>query len=380
MKKRPRLQCFELTLLGVFILSFLLLLIGGAGYYLLPRLAEEAFGPANPALGEAQRITASVELLLHQEDLNRPLDTEGQPRTFIVRLGETANSVAVRLEESGLVWNGSVFRTYLVYTGLDTTIQAGEYTLSPAMTPREIALELQDATPEEVEFNILPGWRAEEIAAALPTSGLSIRPEAFLQVVRKPPDSILLVDWPSGQPLEGTLLPGSYRLLRNLTADMLVRTFTRAFDQAVTDDLRNAFASRNLTLQEAVTLASIVQREAVIVEEQPLIASVFLNRLEDGMKLDSDPTVQYALGFNASQNTWWTNPLSASDLQINSPYNTYLNRGLPPGPICNPSLEALRAVAYPAQTPYYYFRAACDGSGRHVFARSYEEHLQNACP
>lgn len=380
MKKGPRLGCLELILLGVFILSFLLLLIGGAGYYLLPRLAEDAFGPANPAMGEAQRITASVELLLHREDLNRPLDQEGQPRTFIVRLGETANSVAVRLEESGLVWNGAVFRTYLVYTGLDTTIQAGEYTLSPAMTPREIALELQDATPEEVEFNILPGWRAEEIAAALPTSGLSIRPEAFLQVVRKPPDSILPEDWPSGTSLEGTLLPESYRLMRNLTADMLVRTFTRAFDQAVTDDLRSAFASRNLSLQEAVTLASIVQREAVVVEEQPLIASVFLNRLTDGMKLDSDPTVQYALGFNPAQNTWWTNPLSASDLRINSPYNTYLNQGLPPGPICNPSIEALRAVAYPAQTPYYYFRAACDGSGRHTFARSYEEHLQNACP
>lgn len=367
-------------LLGVFILSFLLLLIGGAGYFLLPRLTEEAFGPANPAMGEAQRITASVELLLHREELNRPLDREGRPRSFIVRLGETANSVAVRLEESGLVWNGAVFRTYLVYTGLDTSIQAGEYTLSPAMTPREIALELQDATPEEVEFNILPGWRAEEIAAALPTSGLSIRPEAFLQVVKNPPDSILPEDWPSGKSLEGALMPGSYQLMRNLTADMLVRTFTRAFDQAITDDLRNAFTSRNLSLQEAVTLASIVQREAVLVEEQPLIASVFFNRLADGMKLDSDPTVQYALGFNTAQNTWWTNPLSGSDLQINSPYNTYLNQGLPPGPISNPSLEALRAVAYPAQTPYYYFRAACDGSGRHVFARTYEEHLQNACP
>lgn len=380
MKKRPRLRCFEWMLLGVLVLFSLLLLIGGAGYYFLPRLAEDAFGPANPALGEAQRITASVELLLHRDNLNRPLDKEGQPRTFIVRLGETANSVAARLEESGLIWDGAVFRTYLVYAGLDTTIQAGEYTLSPAMTPREIALELQDATPEEVEFNILPGWRAEEIAAALPTSGLSIRPEVFLQVVRKPPDSILPADWPSGTPLEGTLLPGSYRLMRNLTADMLVRTFTQAFDQAVTDDLRNAFASRDLSLQEAVTLASIVQREAVLVEEQPLIASVFLNRLEDGMKLDSDPTVQYALGFNPSQNTWWTNPLSASDLRINSPYNTYVHQGLPPGPICNPSIEALRAVAYPAQTPYYYFRAACDGSGRHTFARNYEEHLQNACP
>jgi UPF0755 protein len=98
------------------------------------------------------------------------------------------------------------------------------------------------------------------------------------------------------------------------------------------------------------------------------------------MKLDSDPTVQYALGYNTAAATWWTNPLSASDLQFDSPYNTYLYPGLPPGPICNPGLSALNAVAYPAQTPYYYFRAACDGSGRHAFAQTYEEHLRNACP
>jgi len=97
------------------------------------------------------------------------------------------------------------------------------------------------------------------------------------------------------------------------------------------------------------------------------------------MKLDTDPTVQYALGYNASQGTWWTNPLSSADLQFDSPYNTYLYAGLPPGPIANPSLSALRAVAFPAETPYYFFRARCDGSGLHVFAVTFEEHLQNGC-
>jgi UPF0755 protein len=98
------------------------------------------------------------------------------------------------------------------------------------------------------------------------------------------------------------------------------------------------------------------------------------------MKLDSDPTVQYALGYNSTQNTWWTNPLTANDLQTQSPYNTYLNAGLPPGPIANPSISALQAVAFPAQTPYYYFRARCDGSGRHLFAATLEEQVKNACP
>ena len=111
----------------------------------------------------------------------------------------------------------------------------------------------------------------------------------------------------------------------------------------------------------------------------PLIASVFLNRLRADMNLAADPTVQYALGYNQAQESWWTNPLSLEDLEFSSPYNTYLNPGLPPGPICNPSLAAIEAVASPADTTYFFFRAACDGSGRHSFAESFDEHLGNAC-
>jgi UPF0755 protein len=112
----------------------------------------------------------------------------------------------------------------------------------------------------------------------------------------------------------------------------------------------------------------------------PLIASVFLNRLAAGMPLEADSTAQYALGYQEKTHTWWKNPLSLGDLQVDSPYNTYLYGGLPPGPISNPGLNALRAVAFPAQAEYYYFRAACDGSGEHNFAETFEEHLQNACP
>ncbi|HEX7972766.1 MAG TPA: endolytic transglycosylase MltG, partial [Anaerolineales bacterium] len=131
---------------------------------------------------------------------------------------------------------------------------------------------------------------------------------------------------------------------------------------------------------EGVILASMVQREAIVSQEMPLIASVFLNRQSANMKLDSDPTVQYALGYNPDQKTWWTNPLSLDNLQVDSPYNTYQRAGLPPGPISNPGLSALQAVAFPAKTPYYFFRAACDGSGRHTFAKTFEEHVKNACP
>jgi UPF0755 protein len=129
-----------------------------------------------------------------------------------------------------------------------------------------------------------------------------------------------------------------------------------------------------------VTLASLVEREAVQNEEKPLIASVYLNRLRQEMKLDADPTVQYALGYNVVTQNWWTSPLTLIDLQVNSRFNTYLNTGLPPTPIANPGLDALRAVAFPSESNYLYFRARCDGSGFHEFAVTFEEHLANECP
>ena len=127
-------------------------------------------------------------------------------------------------------------------------------------------------------------------------------------------------------------------------------------------------------------MASIIQREAVVESEMPLIASVFYNRLAAGMNLQTDPTVQYAIGYNVLQGTWWTNPLSLDDMKLDSPYNTYLYPGLPPGPISNPGLPALEAAAFPEQSNYYYFQAKCDGSGLHNFAETYQQHQQNYCP
>ena len=144
--------------------------------------------------------------------------------------------------------------------------------------------------------------------------------------------------------------------------------------------MQAGFENMGLSVDDAVRLASVIEREAVVDQEKTLIASVFLNRLAIGMKLEADPTVQYSLGYNEIQETWWTNPLSSADLQIDSGYNTYRYAGLPPGPICNPSVDSLRAVAFPAQTPYYFFRATCDDSGKHNFAETYNEHVGNACP
>jgi UPF0755 protein len=229
-----------------------------------------------------------------------------------------------------------------------------------------------------VNFVILPGWRMEEIAGSLPTSGLSISPDDFLQAART---SYPEYDFLSGvNTTEGFLFPDSYIIPRDVTVDALVNGFLRNFTLHLTPELRQGFEKQGLTIYQAVTLASLVERESMKDEEQPMIASVYLNRLRQGMKLDADPTVQYALGYNVLQNSWWTSPLSLIDLQFNSPFNTYLNEGLPPTPIANPGLDALQAVAFPAETNYLYFRAKCDGSGYHEFSETFDEHLANGCP
>jgi UPF0755 protein len=180
--------------------------------------------------------------------------------------------------------------------------------------------------------------------------------------------------------LKAFCFPGLIRSNEKPAQKDLLAQLLNHFNAGVTSDLRDAYTAQGLDLFQAVTLASIIQREAVVIDEQPTIASVFINRMNTGMKLESDPTVQYALGYQLLQKTWWKNPLSSADLQFNSSYNTYVVSGLPPGPIANPSLEALQSVAHPAQTGYYYFRAQCDGSGRHAFSVTYAEHLQNGCP
>ena len=371
-------------------LTFIILLFAGClclgvftGLMLvsLPNRAAELFGPPAPSIGTRQLLQYAIQLALQPEALSTPANPSGTPQTFVIGFGEPTGQVIQRLTAVGLLTDPELFRIYLQYKGLDTSIQAGEYQLSPAMSPIELARALQDATPAQVVFNILPGWRLEEIAAALPTSGLEIHPDLFLAETRAPHGRYQLpFAIPDQASLEGILFPDEYLFERQIGVNAFIQALLDRQNAYLTSDLLNGFGEQGLTTYEAYTLASIVQRESVDFNEMPLIASVFYNRMAIGMKLESDPTVQYALGYNREQKTWWTNPLSAENLQYNSPYNSYVYSGFPPGPIAMPGLNALRAVAAPAQTPYYYFRAACDHSGRHVFAETFAEHVANACP
>jgi len=359
------------------VLILLLLICLYLAFVTVPSQATRIYGPPAAWLTLPQRMQYSARLLWYDGLLTRPLNPNGGEQIFLIEVGESAGSVSTRLQDDGLIRDAESFRAYLIYSGLDTSIQAGGYQLSAAMSAVDVAREIQDATSTEVDFVILPGWRMEEIAASLRTSGLPITSEEFLDVAQNPPEGFDFLD--GSTTAEGFLSPDSYIFSRNTSVDELVKELVRNLGRNLTPELTQGFEGQGLTIYEAVTLASIVEREAVRDEEKPLIASVYLNRLNIGMKLDADPTVQYAIGFNPRQNTWWTNPLSLDDLKFDSPFNTYLYPGLPPAPISNPGLDSLQAVAFPAETPYYFFRAKCDDGGYHSFAETFEEHVANGC-
>jgi UPF0755 protein len=365
-------------------LLIVLLLLGIVMTIVVVRIPAEAasiFGKPTPGLGSLDRFSLSIQLLNHQASLMTPLDPAGTPVSFEIQSGEGVPVIAARMVAAGLISDAGSWTDYLVYRGLDTNLQAGAYRLSPALSPVGIAEYMQDPRSHEINFAILPGWRLEEIAASLSSSGLAITPEEFLAITRSEGVSSLDGRLPADlSTLEGYLLPGVYPVIHGATLDELLPQLLVHFFEAVSGDLNQAFIDQGLNLDQAVILASLVEREAVLDEEMPLIASVFLNRLATGMRMESDPTVQYALGYDALSDSWWKVPLSGSDLSIDSPFNTYIYAGLPPSPICNPSRQALHAVAYPEVTGFYFFRAACDASGRHNFSVTYEEHQNNACP
>ena len=369
------------TCLLIFIFLLCLLVVLGI---VIPRIittrAEQTFGPPSPNLTFSQRLYLSALILIQSNDLLQPANPSGADINLTINQGESVPSIIGKLWETGLINKPGVFRSYLQYTGLDTSLKAGEYLLNPAMSAVEIAKAIQLSISPNITLTILPGWRLEEIANSLYSSGFDITSEEFLQATHSRPDGYSFSICQGENSLEGYLFPGSYTLPRGTTINELLPQVLMSFKAQVTNEMQNAFNTQGLDLCQATTLASIIQREAMVDEEMPIIASVFYNRLNSGNRLASDPTVQYALGFNQNQGTWWTNPLSLQDLQVDSPYNTYIYNGLPPGPISNPDLAALQAVVFPAQTPYYYFRSACDGSGRHLFAETYDEHVANACP
>lgn len=340
---------------------------------------------ANPRLDWVQRLYLEYYLTERATELADRAGAGLEPQLFTVAPGQDAATIAANLHRAGLLTNPELFLKYLTYYGLDGGLVAGDYRLDPRQPIPELAKSLGAGGAQRLELGFLPGWRSEEMANYLrAVNPAQIDAGEFLELVNTRLGLDLspfafLANLPDDASLEGYLFPGKYPLEPDTNSEELVRLMLERFDEQVTPTMRQAFGVQGLTLHQAVTLASIIEKEATLPEEKPLMAAVFLNRWRTGMRLQADPTVQYALGYDAAAGTWWKSPLDAADLAKESPYNTYLIDGLPPGPISNPGPTSLQAIADPAAVDFLFFVLDCGGAtpGRHVFSVTYEEHLSH---
>lgn len=285
----------------------------------------------------------------------------------IIPAGVGLGGVANVLRARGLIRSVAFFEAYALATGDSRRLEAGTYRLSPAMSTPAIVRALATGQTAAVTFTVVPGMTVAQVAERAAALGLGTA-SAFLAYARtaSPPPGFL----PGGgvrDPLEGYLYPDTYRIGVGASPAEVVAPMLAAFGRAFGAQARAAARKEGLTPTGAVTLASIVEREASRASVRREVAGVFLNRLRLGMPLGSDATVYYAAKVAPG------GALTAADLDVPSPYNTYRRRGLPPGPIDNPSGGALAAVLHPAHTPYLYFFARPDGT--YVFSRTYAGQL-----
>lgn len=375
-KKPSRLRRF--FIFGAILLFVLAI---GINSYVLQSV-KKAIGPADPRLSFLAKIRSSYAMFRNTTVLKEPsVFTDKDEIKFSVAEGESVQQVCHNLETHGLIKDWKMLCDYLVYSGKDRSVQAGSYTIANNSNALQIGNRIGNPRYRDIPLFIFAGWRIEEVASAIDQYALTFSGEDFLNAVKQPSQPILdKLGLTSGDSLEGYILPGSYLLKPEISLENALTLMTDHFiEKVVNSGLQSEIEHQGLSLHEGLTMASIIQRETLATEEMPLMASVFYNRLNSGMKLETDVTVQYAVGWYAPQNTWWKSSLTWDDLAIASPYNTYQVYGLPPGPLCSSGLAAIEAVAKPERSEFLFFRAACDGSGRHLFAKTYEEHLQNGC-
>lgn len=293
-----------------------------------------------------------------------PVDPDGKPRLVLIPSGSSSAEIGRRLELAGVIDRARDFVIAVRLRGLTRSLQEGEYRLSPAMGLLEIVDRIARGAVVLYPVTIPEGYIAQQIVEELVGARLGERDE-FLRLIRTGAKAFDLefLDALTGTPLEGYLFPDTYQIPRHLDERAVLRLFLDRFGQVVVPRWRES--GRGRPLHEIVTVASMVEREARVPAERPMIAGVIYNRLARGWKLEVDATVLYALGRHKPIVTF-------SDLKVDSPYNTYLYPGLPPGPIANPGLAAIDAALNPVKTEYLYYVAKADGS--HAFSRSLREH------
>ncbi len=301
-------------------------------------------------------IVATVIYLIYREG-TLPVDkTDNTPKMFKVEKGESLNSITNNLSKEGLIRNKVVFYLIVKRLGIEKSIQAGEFQLAPSMDAETIAKSLTHGTVD-TWVTIIEGLRKEEIAEIL-SQKFSVSEVEF-----------------NNEAEEGYLFPDTYSVPNGSDSEKIIKILRDTFDKKYAEIAESA-KKRNLSEKEVVTLASLVEREGRTKEDKQEVANILLKRYREDWTLDIDATVQYIVGYQTAEKRWWKKDLSFDDLKIDSPYNTYKNKGLPPGPICSPGFDSLSAVANADEsTPYWYY--VSDKDGKLHFAKTLEEHNAN---
>lgn len=307
-----------------------------------------------------------------------PVDANASDQTVLVEIPSGANTaqIASILKEAGIIHNSLLFRFYTRWYGLDERFIAGRYQLNPAMSLEGVAALIVsgEVYRETNWFTIPEGFTAEQIAARLSEQGL-VDEALFLELASRPSATIaagfaFLQEIDSDQVkylLEGYLFPDTYEIPAGATEEEIVFLMLKQMDTVFTDQYKQRAQELGMSMHQVLTLASIIEREGRVEQERPLIAGVFHNRLAMNHPLESCATIQYILGEVKPV-------LLYEDLRIPSPYNTYQNPGLPPGPIAAPGAASIHAALYPEETDYFFFVYKEDSSGEHYFSRTLSEH------
>ena len=309
------------------------------------------------AVAAAAGAGAGAALLWH---LGRP--TGGPPVAVTIDAGMSARAIGVRLEAFGLVRSALFFEAAARYRGLAGRLEAGRYRLDGSRSLNQLLDDLLDAPLEMVRVTIPEGLTRLQTAGRLRAAGLA--DSARFVAATESPELIAELGVEAGT-LEGYLFPETYFLPPDVTEEEIARHMVAEFFRVLDDSLAVRLPELGLSLHQAVTLASIVEGEAMVADERPVIAAIFHRRLGLNRRLESCATVEFALGVQKER-------LTNEDLQVVSPYNTYRHSGLPPGPICNPGRASLHAALHPPQTDYFFFVAR--GDGTHEFSRTNREH------
>ncbi|AET66656.1 conserved hypothetical protein, YceG family [Desulfosporosinus orientis DSM 765] len=301
----------------------------------------------------------------------KPYSSEGTNQKITIAPGTTAGQLAEDLQERRLIRSAFMFKVLARLNKDEFKLYVGDYYLTPQMSPEEMINRLVKDSPlvKSERVTIPEGFTTDQIIDLLVQKGFGTK-EDFIKVVSEDNFSYsFLKDAPNGvHRLEGYLSPNTYDFDKKSSPHAIIDLLLRQFEKEITPEVQKQLDTLNFSVSEWVTLASIIEKEAVKAEDRPIISSVFQNRLKIGQPLQSCATIQFILGTPKPK-------LYDKDLQIPSPYNTYLHQGLPPGPISNPGHASLEAALYPAQTDYLYFVAKKDGY--HAFAKTYSEHLKN---